>query len=68
MFLDIVCFCLKIFFTFTNSLDPDKMQHYAAFYLGLCYVQTVSEYDQEIPQSYTVDQHTALWGRAKEHL
>ena len=26
---------LKIFFTFTNSVDPDKMQHYAAFHLGL---------------------------------
>ena len=28
-------FCLKIFFTFTNSVNPDEMQHYAAFYLGL---------------------------------
>ena len=27
-----------------------------------------SEYDQEIPQSQTADQHTALWGRAIEHL
>ena len=31
----IVFFCLKIFFTFTNSADPDEMQHYAAFHLGL---------------------------------
>ena len=22
-----------------NSVDPDKMQHYAAFYLGLHYLQ-----------------------------
>ena len=22
---------MKIFFTFTNSVDPDEMQHYAAF-------------------------------------
>ena len=28
-------FWLKIFFTFTNSEDPDEMQHYAAFHLGL---------------------------------
>ena len=27
----IVLFCLKIFFTFTNSVDPNEMQHYAAF-------------------------------------
>ena len=31
----IVFFCLKIFFTLTNSVDPDEMQHYAAFHLGL---------------------------------
>ena len=34
-FLNIVFFCLKIFFTFTKSVDPDEMQHYAAFHLGL---------------------------------
>ena len=28
---NIVFFCLKIFSTFTNSVDPDEMQHYAAF-------------------------------------
>ena len=27
-------FCLKILFTLTNSVDPDEMQHYAAFHLG----------------------------------
>ena len=32
---NIVFFCPKIFFTFTNSVDPDEMQQYAAFYLGL---------------------------------
>ena len=26
---------VKIFFTFTNTVDPDEMQHYAAFHLGL---------------------------------
>ena len=30
-----VFFCLNIFLTFTNSVDPDEMQHYAAFHLGL---------------------------------
>ena len=28
-------FGLKIFFTLPNSVDPDKMQHYAAFHLGM---------------------------------
>ena len=28
-------FCLKIFFTFTNSVDPNEMQHHAAIHLGL---------------------------------
>ena len=34
---NIVFFCLKIFFTLTNSVDPNEMQHkhYAAFHLGL---------------------------------
>ena len=32
---NIVFFRLKIFFTFTNSVEPDEMQHYAAFHLGL---------------------------------
>ena len=31
-----VFFCRKIFFNLnTNSVDPDEMQHYAAFHLGL---------------------------------
>ena len=29
------CFCLKSFLTFTNSVDPDEMQHYAVFHLDL---------------------------------
>ena len=36
---NIVFFCQKIFFTFTNSVDPDEMQHFAAFYLGLPFLQ-----------------------------
>ena len=28
-------FCLKTYFTFTNSVVPDEMQHHAAFHLGL---------------------------------
>ena len=28
-------FCLKIFFTFANSVDPDEMPHNVAFHLGL---------------------------------
>ena len=32
---NIVFFCLKIIFNFTNSVDPGEMQHYAAFHLGL---------------------------------
>ena len=30
-----VFLCLKIFFTFTSSVDPDEMPHYAGFHLGL---------------------------------
>ena len=39
---NIVFFCLKIFFTFTNSVDPEEMQHYAAFHLGLHCLQKYS--------------------------
>ena len=35
-------FCLKIIFTLTNSVDPDEMQHYAAFHLGLHCLQKYS--------------------------
>ena len=28
-------FYLIIFFTFTNSVDPDEIPHYAALHLGL---------------------------------
>ena len=36
-------FCLNIFFfTFTNSVDPDEMQHFAAFHLGLQCLQKYS--------------------------
>ena len=31
----IVSFCLKMFFTFTDSEDPNEMPHNAAFRLGI---------------------------------
>ena len=31
----------ELHFTFTNSVDPDEMQHYAAFHLGLHCLQIV---------------------------
>ena len=37
-----VFFCLKIIFTFTNSVDPDEMQHNAAFHQGLHCLQKYS--------------------------
>ena len=33
---------LKLFFTFTNSVDPDEMQHNAAFYLGFHFLKKYS--------------------------
>ena len=39
---NIVFFCLKIFLTFTNSVDPGEMLHYAAFHLDLHYLQKYS--------------------------
>ena len=38
----IILFCLKICFTFTNSVDPGEMQQFAAFYLGLHCLQKLS--------------------------
>ena len=35
-------FCLKIFCYLTNSVDPDEMQQYAAFHLGLHCLQMYS--------------------------
>ena len=35
-------FLSEDFFTFTNSVDPDEMQHYAAFHLGLHCLQKYS--------------------------
>ena len=38
-----VFFCLKIFFIFKNSVDPDsEKQHNAAFHLGLHCLQKYS--------------------------
>ena len=34
-----IFFCLKIYFTFINSVDPDEMQLHAALHLGLYYLQ-----------------------------
>ena len=42
MIKKIVLLCLKIFFTFTNSVDPDEMQRYAAFHLALHFLQKYS--------------------------
>ena len=39
---NIALFYLKIFFTFTNSVDPDEMQHNAEFHLGLYCLQKYS--------------------------
>ena len=36
---NIVLFCLKIFFTLTNSVDPNEMPHHAVFHLGLHYLK-----------------------------
>ena len=38
----VLLICLKIFFTLTNSVDPDEMQHYAAFHLSLHFLQKYS--------------------------
>ena len=35
-----ICFCLKIFFVLTYSVDPDEISHYAAFPFGLNYLYT----------------------------
>ena len=35
-------YCLKILFTFLNSVDPDEMQHIAAFHLNLHCLQKYS--------------------------
>ena len=37
-----VFFCLKIFLTFTNSVDSGEMQHYTAFYLSFHCLQIYS--------------------------
>ena len=37
-----VFFCLKIIFSFSNSADPDEIQHHAAFHLGLHFLQNYS--------------------------
>ena len=39
----ILCFVWRSFFTFTNSVDQDETQHYAAFHLGLHRLQKYTE-------------------------
>ena len=39
---NVIFFCLEIVFTFTNSVNPDEMQHYAAFHLVLHCLQKYS--------------------------
>ena len=37
-----IVFFVRSFLTFTNNADPDEMQHFAAFYLGLHCLQKYS--------------------------
>ena len=39
---NIVFYCLEIFLTFTNSVDPDEMQYHATFHLDLHCLQKYS--------------------------
>ena len=55
---------MKISFTFTNSEDPDEMQHYAAFHLGLHCLKKYSfrgfpEYNGLIVVKLVVKHHQA---------
>ena len=38
-FIKYCIFCLNIIFNFTNSVDPDEMQHHAAFHMGFLCLQ-----------------------------
>ena len=42
---NIVLFCLKIFFTITNSVNPDEMQHY-----GLLLLYCLQKYSFRFPK------------------
>ena len=62
-------FCLKILFTFTNSVDPDEMKHSAAFHLCLHCLQKylvygVSRYN--IGLKYSVCSSIENWKSADE--
>ena len=35
LLIHVVNFKTNIFYTFSNSVDPNEMQHHAAFHLGL---------------------------------
>ena len=62
---DIVFFCLKIIFTFTNSVGPDEMQHYAAFHLGLHCLQ---KYHEMLLGSYLLILSSPSFLREQSHL
>ena len=51
-----------------NTGSSNQNVTFAYIELHPTYIQNVSEYDQEIPQSNTEDQPKAPWGRATEHL
>ena len=57
-------FCLNIFFTSTNSVGPDEMQHYAAFHLVFtvckCICLGVYEYKGLITTAVTVSRPLML--------
>ena len=49
-------FCLKIFFPLTKSVDPDEMQHYAAFHQVFTFCKSyvlVVKFMCEIMSMYT---------------
>ena len=60
IFKYIVFFCLKISFKFTNSVDPDEMQHYAAFHLGLHCLQKYSFMGFPVLKGLKPFRHTSL--------
>ena len=72
---NIIIFCLKIIFTFTNSVDPDEMQYNAAFHLGLHYLQknSLSGFPEYKCQYNVYDQRGTgvpfhSYSRSRQHL
>ena len=62
-FQNLLYFCLKIIFTFTNSVDPGEMQLYAAFNKGLhclqspCYTKGFIQCEYPIYRGYYTNAH-----------